>query len=240
MTNELLTYLYGIIAQLPTQTPKGVEFVPIGQYFALTTQVESQDFTDPQWSENIQNMAWLEHKIRQHEEIIQFFITQQDILPSKFPTLFASKESLQTQFVERQLWLKNNFERLQDKQEWDIKVWLQPTSQPTKDAPPKSQTGKSYFLEKIKEKEKKQNQTAQINQFCQDLWNKLCLISTEMTQAKTQESTMLFRIIMLLRKEQSLLLANTITEMNEAAQANGVFLTLTGPWAAYHFMTDTP
>jgi len=94
---------------------------------------------------NMQDLEWLAAASTRHQEAVSAIARGTDILPARFGLEFSNDQSLRSHIETRRAALKADFERVQGRQEWGVKVFALPAAQLPKK---KFRTGKEYLQAK--------------------------------------------------------------------------------------------
>ena len=118
-----------------------IEAIACGSVISWVSRVPGADFAH-NLAENMQNLDWLAAATTRHQEVVSAIAQTTDILPARFGIEFRNERSLRSHVESRQAALKVDFERIRDKQEWGVKVFVLPTEPK---AGKKVRTGKEYL-----------------------------------------------------------------------------------------------
>jgi hypothetical protein len=121
-----------------------VEPLECGGLICWISRVPEADFARD-LAKNMQDLEWLAAVTTRHQEAISAIARAADILPARFGLEFSNDLSLRSHIETRRAALKADFQRLQGKQEWGVKVFALP---PAPLAKKKFRTGKEYLQAK--------------------------------------------------------------------------------------------
>lgn len=126
MDNELI-YGYCIINNDPLQKEdllgNAVFFLPVGEYFVGMKFVSPDEFSEENLRKNFGDFAWIEKNAREHIRVITEIMKGNSVIPFKFGTIFNTTDSLEKFIWEYSFSLSENFRRIQDKEEWSVKIY---------------------------------------------------------------------------------------------------------------------
>lgn len=109
------------------------------------SRVPRSQFAD-NLSKQMQDLDWLAQAGIRHQRVVSAIAESTDILPARFATVFLSENSLAFDLRGRKRTLLADFRKIQDSEEWGIKVFSVP---PKAELPPaNSRTGKDYLKAK--------------------------------------------------------------------------------------------
>jgi gas vesicle protein GvpL/GvpF len=118
-----------------------IEAISCGGLISWVSRVSEADFAQ-NLAENMQDLDWLAGATTRHQEVLSTIAQTTDVLPARFGIEFRNEKSLRSHVESRQAALKADFERIRDKQEWGVKVFVRP---PEPKAGKKVRTGKEYL-----------------------------------------------------------------------------------------------
>jgi Gas vesicle synthesis protein GvpL/GvpF len=96
-------------------------------------------------AKNMQDLDWLAAASIRHQEVISAIAQAADMLPARFGIEFLNHKSLREHIESRQSTLKEDFNRIQGKEEWGVKVFALPNMPKLHK---KVRTGKEYLQAK--------------------------------------------------------------------------------------------
>ena len=146
-------YLYGIspamkaraeIKMLGIDGEHGVEAISCAGMICWVTPVDAVDFA-AELNRKMEELEWLAESSVRHQRVVAAIGKKTTLLPTRFGTIFLSEESLINDVKSRAKDLAAAFKRIQDADEWGIKVFL--TAHP-KQALVEATTGKDYLQKK--------------------------------------------------------------------------------------------
>lgn len=133
MASSKAIYLYGVVdhAVVPAvfeqlKAPTPVRCLPIGDLGALIRDVAMEEFGEDALRERMNDPQWLEQHIWQHARVLEVAIRFGTVIPMKFLTIFRTEERLLKSLLALDETLRELFGRLQDKEEWGVKVFCDP------------------------------------------------------------------------------------------------------------------
>ena len=127
-------YLYGVVAAgySPTGFLSGVsvdpahevEFLTEGSLTALASRVSLAEFDEPSLLERLNDPAWLEQKIRAHEQVLERALGSTSVVPFRFCTVYRSEAELRRFLGERSEELEGVLRRVEGKVELGVKAFV--------------------------------------------------------------------------------------------------------------------
>lgn len=104
-------YLYGVVAaaQAPAEIDAGisvdpaheVELLTEGPLAAVASRVSLEEFDQERLPERLNDPAWLERKIRAHEQVLERALASASVVPFRFCTVYRSEAELRRFLNER-------------------------------------------------------------------------------------------------------------------------------------------
>lgn len=254
-------YLYGIVpGDQPLPAKVGIDglhplyMVTWEQVGAVASQVSLAEFDEAPLQEKLQDLCWLETKLRAHEAIVEEVMRLQPILPCKLCTIYRLEARVREILAQHYRQYLDALAFLRDKEEWGVKVFvdeeilrnrllqtdaeLQRMEQERMGKPP----GLAYLLQKTLV----QRLTVQVEQALAHLSGRLvnelrayALQAEEMSSSISRPSSpglrMIFNTAYLISKEKVLSFIACTQALNERLANEGIRLVLSGPWPPYHF-----
>ncbi|MFH1798253.1 MAG: GvpL/GvpF family gas vesicle protein [Candidatus Omnitrophota bacterium] len=254
-----LTYLYCITKSKPVCN----DFKDIGVklaliYFqgicAVISEVSSNEFDEENFKKGLDDMNWLEEKVRRHENVIERIVQETTVLPFKFGTIFNTEENVLQLLKARGTEFRRTIEELNGKEEWGLKIYCDPKRisdtlpvenediKKIDDEIASSGKGRAFFLRKKREDIVKNVLDKKISEFTQDSFNRLeklsqnaklnKLLPAEITQ---KQEKMILNAAFLINKKRIKEFDNTIAYLKSRYVPKGLEFDWTGPWPAYNF-----
>lgn len=127
-------YVYAVVAcdgdqplgGLPTEgidPAFPVYFMAYRSIQAVVSKVSLQEFGQEVLETNLNDMAWLETKVRTHQDVAETVSADRALVPLRFCTVYLTESRVQEALVERYDDFANALARLKGKQEWGVKVY---------------------------------------------------------------------------------------------------------------------
>lgn len=133
-TDELI-YVYAILpadalAFLPIlgmDEDRPIYILENENFQVVVSRVRSEYFDQAALHAQIQDAAWLEAHVRMHQQVLDCVVaTKKPVLPLRFCTLYHNEAAVQSMLTYYRADLAGQLERLQGKQEWGVKLFVQP------------------------------------------------------------------------------------------------------------------
>lgn len=258
MSGELL-YLYCVTGEIPHNAISGsngeeVYFISNNDICAAVSTVKEDDFTDEGLRKNLTDIQWVESKVRSHEKVVENIMEHTAVIPFKFATIFRTRESLRAMLDNHMDNFTELLRKLHDKEEWDIKIYCDMKSvqdfvardngeiRRIEEEIGSSPAGKSFFLEKKKEKLLGESADRIIAECCRKSFDILKGQSTEarLNRLLPKELTerndeMILNATFLVARDNVGGFADSINHLKGKYKESGLRLNCTGPWPPYNF-----
>ncbi|MDP2278937.1 MAG: GvpL/GvpF family gas vesicle protein, partial [Nitrospirota bacterium] len=98
--SEKLIYIYCVTGEMPEfnsvleEDGKGVYYIFHKGLFAVVSEALSDEFGEDMLKKNLNDITWLESRVRKHETVIEEVMEQSTVIPFKFATVFKTEDSL--------------------------------------------------------------------------------------------------------------------------------------------------
>ena len=236
-----------------------VFLLPCGTLQAVVSQVSLEEFGQAQLERHLEDMAWVEAKVRTHQDVLLALLAACTIVPMKFCTIYRSEERVREMAQQFQEPFLEALVYLDGKQEWSVKAYCAPEvlanklMQTTNEIPKEStnqSAGAAYFMRK-----KRQDAIAEeMEQFCnrevQQSHDQLVRYAQTAILLPLQKEEAIQRVEFA-RKSQKMLLngaylvateqleafQGTVHNLNARYETYGLTYELIGPWPPYSFVT---
>jgi hypothetical protein len=111
------------ISALPGVDPMGEPaVVTIGQLGVLVSQVPLAAFSGARFEANLDDMAWIEPRVRAHATVNSMAISLQSLLPMRFGTLFSGMDSLAAELCHQERIFLGELTAMRGLEEWNVRV----------------------------------------------------------------------------------------------------------------------
>jgi hypothetical protein len=263
-------YVYAIVrdaaASAVQDLPQGamdpqypVYLLPCGPLQAVVSSVALEEFGQAQLKRHLEDMGWVEARVRNHQDVLLTLMAAGTIVPMKFCTIYRSEERVAEMVRQFQEPFLVALEYLDGKQEWSVKVYCAPEvlakklMQTDNETPKKAASqsaGAAYLIRK-----KRQDAIAEeMERFCnlevQESHDQLvqCAQEAILLPLQKQEAPqvaeltsvpqrMLLNGAYLVAEEQLEAFQGTVHDLNAHYESYGLTYELMGPWPPYSFVT---
>lgn len=216
----------------------------------VARKVPGEDFSEKNLPENIQNVVWLESKVREHHRIVNALAGRVTLLPFKFATVFYSEENVKAMLRRYELPMKERLQQLIGKQEWGLKVWgnydevtgyvdaSNNEVKVLKEELMKSSPGKAFLLKKKKEDLLKSTVHSFFNEQAQECLHDLIPYSyknTLQSGVTVGGGEIGLKAAFLVAGDETEPFLHEVEKKRGTLKAAMINLECTGPWPPYNF-----
>jgi len=133
-TDGYLYYVYGIVGgdgdRLPRALPENgvdpthpVYALPYGPVQAIISKVSPREFDQEPLKANLEDMQWLEARVRAHEGVLETIMTTHPVIPMKFCTIYRSESRVQEVLAQHQNEFAEALTQLEGRKEWGVEIY---------------------------------------------------------------------------------------------------------------------
>jgi hypothetical protein len=128
-------YVYGLLP-VDAAIPSGVDAIPgidpafavmalpHGEIQAAASKVPLCEYDEAELAARFEDLAWVEEKVRRHQEVQERLMAYGPLVPLRFCTLYRSPERVEALLAENYAHWAQLLQALRGKQEWGVKVYL--------------------------------------------------------------------------------------------------------------------
>ena len=254
-----LIYLYCVTDREPKleQTEalhNGLYYVHREGLYAVAGKVEELEFGEEGLRRNMADFHWAKSKASAHEMIIERVMTDTDVIPFRFGTLFGTDDSLEGMLGQYGDEFKAILRRLANKQEWGLKIYCDPEKLKAgflggeerilkiEDEIKTSSVGKAYFLKKRKDALLERALNEKIDACSRESFELLKALSFEARinrllpkEITEREEDMVLNAAFLVGKAEANDFLATADTLKMHYENDGLVIDCTGPWPPYNF-----
>jgi hypothetical protein len=221
---------------------------------AIVSQVSLRDFGQERLEENLDDMRWLEAKVRVHQDILDKVVASHTLIPMRFCTLYRSEERVQEMLQQHHADFVQALARLEGKREWGVKVYcdsqalaqrVDQVSDRVKELEAEmaaKSSGAAYFLKKKLEEtiaaevERITDEFAQRSHDCLSGCAAEAVISPLQGKELTgRQEAMVLNGAYLVAEDQLAAFRAELANLQDESGDLGFSYEMTGPWPAYNF-----
>jgi hypothetical protein len=252
-------YLYGVVSgdsapsktsDWPSVTAAGeIEVVREGGLAAVVTPVPAVDFDQPGLDEHLQDTAWLEAKIRAHEQVLERVLADASVLPFRFCTVYRSEESVRHFLRERRGALEAALHQLTGRVELGVKAFadrrslVRPGNEGEHEAPSEGQSGGRAYLERRLAEQRSAEDVERLALELVERWHEQLMahaaagkfLRLQIPEASGRSGEMLMNAAYLVEANDRGF-TGALAGLQREHKALGVAFELSGPWPPYNFV----
>jgi len=259
-------YVYGIVkgdGNRPLQglPEAGIESdhpvyaVPYQAVQAIVSRVPLEQYDQEPLENNVNDMEWLEEKVRAHQRVLDEVSADHTLIPMKFCTIGRGEDGVQEILAQHYEGFLDALNRLDGKQEWGVKVYCDSdalcrrvleTNERLRDLKSRvagKTSGAAYFekkrLEKeiVEEAERVADECAQRSQDRLAAYAETSVINALQDKEITgRKEEMILNGAYLVAEDQFAAFQTELRGLTEEYSGLGFTHELTGPWPPYNFV----
>jgi Gas vesicle synthesis protein GvpL/GvpF len=250
-TSDRGYYLYGIVRSKPRlEDVPGVDgtspvfVVEEDGVGAIVSEVPLAEFGDTVLQQKLEELPWLEQKVRAHERVLEQAAQEAPVLPLRFGTVYLSLDPVRNLLTERREQLVSTLEELRGKREWGVKCVVdrerlleairesdEGVAELATEAESKP-AGAAYFARKRLER----GLDAQAKELAARLAAEAHERLTAVADRAVRDDGALLKGAYLVDRTREQAFRDVLQEAGAAYERYGVRFELTGPWPPYSFV----
>jgi len=227
---------------------------------AVVSEVSLEEFGSIEIQEKArQDLSWIKEKAVAHEKVIEEAIRKNDkilsLIPMRFGTIFKEKARLEESLDKDYSKVKEVLERIRDKQEWSVKVYLtnrekferviKEKNEAIKEKEKEIATlpeGMAFFMEEELSEIVSREMEAELNNMAEVFFEGLKKHAVDSVKNKILEKEltgkrepMILNAAYLIHKKEIKKFEKEVDDLNRRMEEEGYCLEVSGPWPAYNF-----
>jgi len=119
-------YVFGVVPS-DASPAAGTYLVERGPLAAVAAEVSLDEFGEDVLPERLNYRAWLEEKVRVHEDVLQSFVGVTPVVPLRFGVIYRDMADVRRLLAERGERFETVLERVSGRVELGVKAWFDPT-----------------------------------------------------------------------------------------------------------------
>jgi hypothetical protein len=241
---EPLLWTYGVVPatlrppDVPGVAGRPVERIARGLLAALVTAVPADRFTGAALQERLEDLDELEALARGHAAVLEAALRSGDLVPLQMCTIYRSPDTVRHMLATEAERLEGALARLHRKAEWGVKAFARPVAAAPAAAPA---SGTEYLLRRRAERRDAEQAGDALAAALAGVHSRLAESACAAVLARPQDrrlsgrdAEMVLNASYLIERERAEDFAGLVASLG----GDGFELELTGPWPAYHFVTD--
>lgn len=249
-------YLYGVVAaDAAVDAGQDAVLVAEGPVAGIASRVSLDEFDESVLPERLGDAAWLEQKIRAHEQVLEGVLESTSVVPCRFCTVFSTEAELRRFLSERSGDLAAALERVAGRIELGVKAFVDrerfasggalrnDAIRELADHAARVEGGRAYLelrrLEQLVTEELmrfKDEVSAALHQRLSAAAEDGVRLSLQRPEVTGREAEMLFNGAYLVAVTDRERFEEELGKLADEYRDSGVELELTGPWPPYNFV----
>ena len=254
-----LTYLYCIVAAphapRTARAPRGLPGLSAPRaleidrgLYAIVADAPRRQYDEATVNRRLPDLDWVSQIAVAHEAMVEHFVDQPAVLPSKLLTLFESDERALKHLHDERRRLAATARRVARHVEWGVRLLLDPSHADGANAPSKPQRGRSvsgaaYLEMKRARLNARDELTIRAKATAANVFDMLARHARAARKRSGHEpqaaqGTLLLDAAFLVPKSRAASFRSFAAKRARALASDGYVMTLTGPWPPYSFVQD--
>jgi len=231
--------------------------LPYRDISALVSQIPLDEYSEEHLERNLTDIGWVAPRVETHERIIEQIMDFSPVIPIKFCTIFRNEERIQEILEKQYDSLKTLLDYLADKEEWGIKVYVEPnvSSRAVSGRNPEikklnekiatASPGEGFFLRKKMDSLLREETDSALDKLANEVYERLLSLADQGSRGKLfdrkitgKDDEMILNAALLLKKEDIKGVKDEINKIVSQYEGKGIYSELSGPWPPYNFCTS--
>ena len=252
---EHVLYVYAITRDAVTPEAEAVDMsrhfdaVEAAGVAAVFTRVSREQFSQDVIDARSKDLEWLGAIGYRHQDVVSDLMKRTAIVPLRAFTLFSSDEALRTYLHEHAELLSGMLERLDQRQEWTLRVEFEPQRwsesltarvEPLRELQrqiEEASAGRAFLLRKKLEDEKKRASREAEQQVVAEIERAVleALACETLAESRERRDGAFPQVNVLINRDEEARLQELHESMLQRYEPEGIALALSGPWPPYSF-----
>jgi len=195
--------------------------------------------------QGLRDLEWVALRGAAHERVVEHFARRLTTVPMKLFTLFTADARAVAHVRDTEARVRDVLTRVDGRQEWGVRVRLDPAlvRRRVRRPPPPSapRAGTRFLVAKKQERDVAREVLRQGRLAVEDAFEDLAGLADARRRrpaAELEGTRLVLDAALLLDARRAARFKGAVRRAAKALAARGYRLTLTGPWPAYHFVSD--
>lgn len=253
-----MIYVYAITRESAVPDSEGVDLTrqfgtaSIDGVSAVFTSVGDEEFSQETIDRRAADLEWLGAIGYRHQSVVQDVMKKTAVVPLRAFTLFSSEDALRRYLHENADMLRAALDRLDGKQEWTLRVELEPQKwsdalvarvdslRDLHEQIAAASPGKAFLLRKKLDDEKKRASHEAEQALVTEIEGAVLdrLRCETVAESRERRDGGFPQINVLINRDEEATLQELHATLNDRYASEGVSLALTGPWPPYTFVSS--
>jgi hypothetical protein len=239
-------YLYGVVgngapppAVAAVDPRHEVAVLAEGPVAGIASRVALEEFDEATLPERLADAAWLEQKIRAHEQVLEAALAKGAVVPCRFCTVYRDEQELRRFLSERSSALAEALAHLEGRVELGVKAFAAPAG--SGDEASRAESGRAYMEARAREQQAREELSRSRAEVAAQLHARLLAAAEDGVVLNVQSRDVSGRDAEMLFNGAYLVGDSSRFEDAVAAAArvhDAVELEVTGPWPPYNFVPE--
>jgi hypothetical protein len=233
-----------------------VELIDAGNLAAIVSSVPSTSYDEMSLAEHLTDPSWTALRAMRHENVVEHFARRTSVVPLRFGTIYLERARIETMLSDNNLRLTALLERLRNREEWGVNVYLDknlqmatitslsPRLKDLTERAANASPGESYLLKKRIETMKAEEARVETNRAIAEIEKELGAKSVDARRLRvlkvegTEHGELKAKFAFLIQRSEFQNFQSAAEKIARKLKSGGISLELTGPWPAYNFAGD--
>ncbi|MFF3328113.1 GvpL/GvpF family gas vesicle protein [Streptomyces sp. NPDC002888] len=247
-----LRYVYAVCrplgaplqAELTGVVGAPARMLPHHGLIAVVSHVPERDFAEKPLHAHLEDLDWLSDTARAHQGVIDALTVVTTPLPLRLGTVFRDDSGVRVMIEAREDEFRRTLDRLEGRVEWGVKVYAEPEPEQTEQPAEKAASGRDYLRQRRRHVRANEDMWQKAEEFATRLHEKLSAYAEDSKLHAPQNAALsgvsgrnVLNAAYLVPRRDSEEFVELVdrTKDDTRAEASGMRVELTGPWAAYSF-----
>jgi len=260
MSQGLYLFCLARLSQLPSSLQEGkglddhspLEVAAYQDLAAVLSPVSLEDFCGSEAETRMRDLTWIGPRVIRHQDVVAQVMRYSPVLPTRFGTIFSSRESLFQVLKRHHDTIAGFLTRTTDQEEWAVKGMLDQAGAKEKLVSLKLaeeaaslgalSPGKRYFREQRLRAECDQELQLWLKDVCRELWTDLRDYAADVRErrllsreASGSDRDMIWNWAFMVPKDAVPAFLVKVLDAEGQYADRGLSLECTGPWPPYSF-----
>jgi hypothetical protein len=211
--------------------------------------VTLRQFEEEEFRAHVDDVEWLEAKIRVHEAVLERMLGVGPTLPMRFGSIYRTRDDVEEMLRRHERTLEAGLERVRDREEWTVRArldrdglasWARRRSSPRgpDDPPAGAGEGLAYMAERARERELADAMDAEVSRASARVERSLSGLAVEAVRSDVpvrRGTDVAFQLSFLVDRSRAREFTTAASWLRDELESRGIGLEVTGPWPPSSF-----